>query len=50
MEAGQESQLTAQVRLARASGAAGSCAPALSVALALAAGLALRLWMLRNAL
>jgi hypothetical protein len=47
MEAAQESQLTARMR-AWARGAATYLRPALPVALALGAGLALRLWMLRN--
>jgi len=45
MEAGQESQLTARVHLAERAGRAHAVWP---VALALAAGLALRLWMLRS--
>jgi hypothetical protein len=47
MEAAQESQLTARMR-AWARGAAAHLRPALPVALALGAGLALRLWMLGN--
>ena len=47
MEAAQESQLTARMR-AWARGAATYLRPALPVVLALGAGLALRLWMLRN--
>jgi hypothetical protein len=47
MEAARESQLTAQMR-AWARGAAAYLRPALPVALALGAGLALRLWMLGN--
>ncbi len=43
MEADRESQLTARVR-----GAGGHLRPAVPVALALGAGLALRLWMLRD--
>jgi hypothetical protein len=45
MEAGQESQLTARVHLA---GRAGGARAMLPVALALAAGLALRLWVLQS--
>jgi hypothetical protein len=45
MEAGQESQLTARVHLA---GRAGGARAMLPVALALAAGLALRLWLLQS--
>jgi hypothetical protein len=45
MEAGQESQLTARVHLGERAGRAHAVWP---VALALAAGLALRLWLLRS--
>ncbi len=47
MEAAQESQLTARLRIS-ARGAAAHLRPALPVGLALGAGLALRLWMLRK--